>query len=242
MGIIIFKEIVSYFSSLAGYITILVFLVVLGLFLWVFPESSILEYGYAGLDSMFSILPYLFVFLIPAVSMRTFSEEKKEGTFELLATKPLTDWQIILGKYFAVLLVVVVALLPTLVYYLSVYFLGNPVGNIDSGAVIGSYIGALLLAAVFTALGVFTSAITKNQIIAFALSVFLSFFMFSGFGSLSQILSLQHISYYLTSLGLEEHYQSVGRGVLDTRDLIYFLSITAFFLLATRTVLRSRVW
>ncbi|MFD1631230.1 gliding motility-associated ABC transporter permease subunit GldF [Pseudopedobacter beijingensis] len=242
MGIIIFKEIVSYFSSLAGYITILVFLVVLGLFLWVFPESSILEYGYAGLDSMFNILPYLFIFLIPAVSMRTFSEEKKEGTFELLATKPLTDWQIILGKYFAVLLVVVVALLPTLVYYLSVYFLGNPVGNIDSGAVIGSYIGALLLAAVFTALGVFTSAITKNQIIAFALSVFLSFFMFSGFGSLSQILSLQHISYYLTSLGLEEHYQSVGRGVLDTRDLIYFLSITAFFLLATRTVLRSRVW
>lgn len=242
MNTIIYKELAAYFSSLAAYVTITIFLVVLGLFLWVFPESSILEYGYAGLDSLFATIPYLFMFLIPAISMRSFSEEKKEGTFELLATKPLTDWQILMGKFFAVLLVVFIALLPTLVYYISVYQLGNPVGNIDTGAVIGSYIGCVLLASVFASTGVFASALTKNQIVAFSIAVFLCFFLFSGFGSLSQLLSLQHISLFLTNLGAEEHYQSVGRGVLDTRDLIYFLSVSAIFLVITRTVLRSRKW
>src|SRR5690606_1930434 len=154
MNTIIYKELSAYFSSLAAYVTIIIFLVVLGLFLWVFPESSILEYGYAGLDSLFATIPYLFMFLIPAISMRSFSEEKKEGTFELLATKPLTDWQILLGKFFAILFVVFIALLPTLVYYISVYQLGNPVGNIDTGAVIGSYIGCVLLASVFASAGV----------------------------------------------------------------------------------------
>ena len=242
MNTIIYKELSAYFSSLAAYVTITIFLVVLGLFLWIFPESSILEYGYAGLDSLFATIPYLFMFLIPAICMRSFSEEKKEGTFELLATKPLTDWQILLGKFFAVLLVVFIALLPTLVYYISVYQLGNPVGNIDTGAVIGSYIGCVLLASVFASTGVFASALTKNQIVAFSIAVFLCFFLFSGFNSLSQLLSLQHISLFITSLGTEEHYQSVGRGVLDTRDLIYFLSVSVFFLVITRTILRSRKW
>lgn len=242
MNTIIYKELTAYFSTLAAYVTIAIFLVVLGLFLWVFPESSILEYGYAGLDSLFATIPYLFMFLIPAISMRSFSEEKKEGTFELLATKPLTDWQILLGKFFAILLVVLIALLPTLVYYLSVYQLGNPVGNIDSGAVIGSYIGCVLLASVFASIGVFSSSVTKNQIVAFAVAVFLCFFIFSGFNSLSQLLSLQHIAFFITNLGVEEHYQSVGRGVLDTRDLIYFISVSAIFLVITRTILRSRKW
>lgn len=180
MNTIIYKELSAYFSSLAAYVTIAIFLVVLGLFLWVFPQSSILEYGYASLDSLFGTIPYLFMFLIPAISMRSFSEEKKEGTFELLATKPLTDWQILLGKFFAILLVVLIALLPTLVYYTSVYQLGNPVGNIDTGAVIGSYVGCVLLASVFTAIGVFSSSITKNQIVAFAIAVFLCFFFLTG--------------------------------------------------------------
>jgi len=236
------KELFSYFNSLVAYITIIIFLVVLGLFLWVFPDTSILEYGYAGLDSLFSTAPYLFMFLIPAITMRLLSEEKKEGTFEILATKPLTDWQIILGKYLTALTIVIFALLPTLVYYYSIYNLGVTKGNIDSGAVIGSYIGLFLLGGVFTAIGLFTSSVTKNQIIAFAIAVFLCFFAFSGFESLSKILSLQKFDDVLLNLGINQHYQSISRGVLDTRDLVYFLSTITLFLLITKLILGGRKW
>jgi len=229
------KEITSYLSSLVAYVTIGVFLVVLGLFLWVFPDSSILDYGYAGLDSLFSTAPYLFMFLIPAITMRSLAEERREGTFELLLTRPLTDWQIVLGKYFASLLLVLFALIPTLVYYYSVYVLGNPVGNIDTGAVIGSYIGLFLLGACFSAIGLFASSISKNQIIAFTIAVFLCFFFYSGFDSLSQILSLQSLT--LEDLGITEHYQSVSRGVLDTRDLVYFIIVSGIFIWLTLFVL-----
>ncbi|WP_295651011.1 gliding motility-associated ABC transporter permease subunit GldF [uncultured Mucilaginibacter sp.] len=234
------KEITAYLSSMVAYITIGAFLLVLGLFLWVFPESSILEYGYSGLDSLFSTAPYLFMFLIPAVTMRSLAEERKEGTFELLATRPLTDWQIIIGKYLACLLIVLFALLPTLIYYYTVYTLGNPVGNIDTGAVIGSYIGLFLLGGAFVAIGIFASSITNNQIIAFTIAVFLCFFAFSGFDSLSQMLSLQ--SYGLENFGINEHYQSISRGVLDTRDLLYFLSFIAVFVATTKTILGGRKW
>lgn len=236
------KELYSYLSSLVAYITIAVFLIVLGLFLWVFPDTSIMEYGYAGLESLFSTAPYLFMFLIPALTMRLLAEEKKEGTFEILATKPLTDAQIILGKYFAALTLILFALLPTLVYYYSIYNLGVTKGNIDSGAVIGSYIGLFLLGGVFTGIGLFTSSITKNQIIAFALAVFLCFFAFSGFESLSKILSLQKFDDVLINLGINQHYQSISRGVLDTRDLVYFLSTIAIFLLITKFILGGRKW
>lgn len=229
------KEITSYLSSLVAYVTIGVFFVVLGLFLWVFPDSSILDYGYAGLDSLFSTAPYLFMFLIPAITMRSLAEERREGTFELLLTRPLTDWQIVLGKYFASLLLVLFALIPTLVYYYSVYVLGNPVGNIDTGAVIGSYIGLFLLGACFVAIGLFASSISKNQIIAFTIAVFLCFFFYSGFDSLSQILSLQSLT--LEDLGITEHYQSVSRGVLDTRDLVYFIIVSGIFIWLTLFVL-----
>nr|WP_255563738.1 gliding motility-associated ABC transporter permease subunit GldF [Mucilaginibacter rivuli] len=225
---------------MVAYITIGVFLLVMGLFLWVFPDSSILDYGYSGLDSLFSTAPYLFMFLIPAVTMRSLAEERKEGTFELLATRPLTDWQIIAGKYLACLLIVLFALAPTLIYYYTVYTLGNPVGNIDTGAVIGSYIGLFLLGSSFTAIGIFASSITNNQIIAFTVAVFLSFFAFSGFDSLSGLLSLQN--YALQDFGINEHYQSISRGVLDTRDLIYFLSFIAVFLTITKTILGGRKW
>lgn len=236
------KELYSYLSSLVAYITIGIFLVVLGLFLWVFPDTSILDYGYASLDSLFSTVPYLFMFLIPAITMRSLAEEKREGTFELLATRPLTDWQIVLGKYLASLTLVLFALIPTLVYYLSVYQLGVVKGNIDTGAVIGSYIGLFLLGGAFVALGIFSSALTKNQIIAFAIAVFLCFFAFSGFDSASQILSLQRFDDILLNIGINEHYESISRGVLDTRDLIYFLSFITFFLLLTKTILGGRKW
>jgi len=236
------KELYSYFSSLVAYITIGIFLLVLGLFLWVFPDTSILEYGYAGLDSLFNTIPYLFMFLIPAITMRSIAEEKKEGTFELLATRPLTDWQIIGGKYLASLTLVLFALIPTLIYYISVYQLGAVVGNVDTGAVIGSYIGLFLLGAAFVAIGIFASSITKNQIIAFAIAVFLSFFAFSGFDSASQILSLQKFDDILIQLGINAHYESISRGVLDSRDLCYFLSFIFIFLLSTKTILGGRKW
>jgi ABC-2 type transport system permease protein len=236
------KEFSVYLSSLVAYITIIIFLIVLSLFLWVFPDSSIVEYGYSSLESMFNITPYLFMFLIPALTMRSFAEERKEGTYELLVSKPLTEWDILLGKYFATLAVVLLALIPTLVYYYSVYSLGVTRGNIDSGAVIGSYIGLFLLGAAFTAIGIFSSSITKNQIIAFAVAVFLCFFAFSGFDSISSILSLQKVDWLLISLGINEHYQSISRGVLDTRDLVYFLSFITLFLLMTKTILGSRKW
>jgi ABC-2 type transport system permease protein len=225
------KEITTYLSSLVAYVTIGVFLLVLGLFLWVFPDSSILDYGYASLDSLFSTAPYLFMFLIPAITMRSLAEERKEGTFELLLTRPLTDLQIVLGKYFAAVIIVLFALLPTLVYYYSVYTLGTPQGNIDTGAVIGSYIGLFLLGATFAAIGLFASAITKNQIIAFTIAVFLCFFFYSGFDSLSGLLSLQNTG--IQSLGINDHYQSISRGVLDTRDLAYFIIVAAVFIWLT---------
>ncbi len=235
MFTILKKEITAYLSSLVAYVTIGVFLLVLGLFLWVFPESSILDYGYAGLDSLFSTAPYLFMFLVPAITMRSLAEERREGTFELLLTRPLTDWQIVLGKYFASVILVLFALLPTLVYYFSVYQLGNPVGDIDTGAVIGSYIGLFLLGACFAAIGLFASSISKNQVIAFTIAVFLCFFFYSGFDSLSQILSLQNLT--LEDLGISGHYQSVSRGVLDTRDLVYFLILSGIFIWLTLFVL-----
>jgi len=229
------KEITTYLSSLVAYVTIGVFLLVLGLFLWVFPDSSILDYGYAGLDSLFSTAPYLFMFLIPAITMRSLAEERKEGTFELLITRPLTHLQIVLGKYLAAVVIVLFALVPTLVYYYSVYILGIPQGNIDSGAAIGSYIGLFLLGASFAAIGLFASAITKNQIIAFTVSVFICFFFYSGFDSLSGLLSLQSTG--IQSLGINDHYQSISRGVLDTRDLGYFIVLAALFIWLTVVVL-----
>ena len=239
---ILYKEISGFFTSLVAYMTMAAFLLVTGLFLWVFPDSSILDYGYAGLDSFFNIAPYLFIFLIPAITMRSLAEEKKDGTFELLATRPLSDWDIVLGKFLASLAIVFLTLLPTLIYYFSVYQLGITRGNIDSGAVIGSYIGLVLLGSAFTSIGIFTSSLGKNQIIAFTVSVFICFFSFSGFDSISSIISLQGIAGFLTATGINQHYQSVSRGVLDTRDLIYFVSFTALFLLLTKTILGGRKW
>lgn len=242
MFTILKKEISSFLSSLIAYITIVVFLLVVGLFVWVFPDTSILEYGFSSLDSLFSIAPWVFMFLIPAITMRSFSEEKKSGTIELLATRPVTDLQIILGKYFAGLILVLFAILPTLIYYYSVYQLGAVKGNVDSGAVLGSYIGLLFLGASFVSIGIFSSAISENQIVAFIIAVFVSFICYAGFDSFSKLEFLGRISVLIAQLGINEHYLSLSRGVMDSRDVIYFISFIGLFILLTKTVLESRKW
>lgn len=237
------KEIKSFLNSLIGYIVIVVFLLVLNLFLWVFPgDFNILDAGYATIDPLFVIAPWVFMFLIPAVTMRLFADEKKSGTIELLLTYPLSDLQIIFSKYLAGLLLVVFSLLPTLVYYFSVSHLGSPPGNIDTGGMWGSYIGLLFLAAAFVSIGIFASSISENQIIAFIIAVFFCFIFHTGFESLSSIDIFQSIQGTLISFGINEHYLSMSRGVIDTRDVLYFLSLISLFLLLTKTNLESRKW
>ena len=236
------KEFSSFLNSLIGYIVLTIFLVGMGLFVWVFPDSNILDYGFADLDSLFYMAPWVFLFLIPAITMRTFAEEKKAGTIELLLTRPITDLQIILGKYFASLLLVVVALVPTLLYYFTIYRLGSPVGNVDSAAVAGSYIGLLFLAGVFTAIGIFSSAVSENQITSFIIAVFLCFLIYSGFQSLAAINVWGRWSYFISQLGISAHYSSISKGLIDLRDVLYFLSLIAIMIFATKLVLESRKW
>ena len=225
-----------------AYITIGVFLLVSGLLLWFFPDTSILEYGYAELNGFFSLTPFLFMFLIPAITMRSFAEERREGTYVLLASRPLTDWQIILAKYFACLMLVLFALIPTLLYYYSVVQLGLPKGNIDGGAVAGSYIGLLLLGAAFAAIGIFSSSVTKNQVIAFAVAVLLSFIAYSGFDALGKIFASTVLEDVFGWLSINTHFQSMSRGVLDTRDVVYFITFILVFLGLTRIVIGGRKW
>lgn len=206
------RELFSLLNSLMAYITIGVFLLASGLLLWFFPDTSILEYGYAELNGFFNLAPFLFLFLIPAMTMRSFAEERREGTYILLATRPVTDWQIIFAKYLACLVLVIFALLPTLIYSYSIAELALPKGNIDTGAIIGSYIGLLLLGAAFVSIGIFASSLTKNQVVAFALSVFMCFFAYSGFEAMSQIFGLRAIENILLHLSVNEHYQSMSRG------------------------------
>ncbi|GAB2477701.1 gliding motility-associated ABC transporter permease subunit GldF [Hymenobacter qilianensis] len=241
MFAILRKEFNAFLSSPVAYVVLGVFLVATGLFVWVFPESSVLDYGYADLQTLFNIAPWIFLFLIPAITMRTFAEEKKAGTIELLLTRPLTDGQILGGKFLACLLLALLALLPTLLYYYSVYKLGNPEGNIDSAATVGSYLGLALLAGVFVAMGVFASAITRDQIIAFLVAVVGCFLVYSGFDSLASVFEGSP-AYYISQLGIAAHYRDISKGLIDSRDLTYFFSLMAVLLLATRLVLQSRNW
>jgi ABC-2 type transport system permease protein len=239
---VLFKEFNSFLNSLIAYVVIGVFLTGIGLLMWVFPDTSVLEYGYADMDTLFSLGPYVFIFLIPAITMRSFAEERKSGTIELLLTRPLTDWNIILGKYLACFALVLLALIPTLVYYFSIRALGNPEGNIDTPGIIGSYIGLSLLAAVFCALGILASSITTNQIIAFILSAFLCFLMFTGFESLSSMDVWSSASLSIKQLGILYHYEAMSKGLIDSRDVIYFASVISLILLVTRIVIGSRSW
>lgn len=234
------RELFSFLSSMVAYITIGIFLIVAGLLLWFFPETAILDYGYAELDGFFSLVPYLFMFLVPAITMRAFAEEQREGTYELLITKPISQIKIILAKYFACLVLVFFALLPTLIYCFSIAKLGYPAGNLDTGAIIGAYIGLFFLGASFTAMGIFASALTKNQIIAFVICAALCAFAYLGFDYSSQIPALQKIQNFIMALGINQHYVAVSRGVLDTRDLLYFFSFSVLFVVLTHLIVGGK--
>ncbi|MDN3674337.1 gliding motility-associated ABC transporter permease subunit GldF [Flavobacterium branchiarum] len=238
MKSIVLREIKSFFGSPIGYLVIAIFLISNGLFLWVFQgEYNILNTGFADLTPFFTLAPWILTFLIPAVTMRSFSDEKKQGTIELLLTKPLTIWQIVNGKFIGSLLLIIMAIIPTFIYVKVISSLGLPEGNIDMGSTIGSYFGLLFLIGAYTAIGVFTSTLSENQIVAFIIAVFLCFFFYFGFEGLSSLVpgSMSFIS----SLGMQNHFKSMSRGVIDTRDVIYFLSITVLFLSFTVYQLKS---
>ena len=228
------KELRTFFSNATGYIVIGIFLLLTGLFLWGIPgEFNILDAGYANVDGLFYLAPWLFLFLCPAVSMRLFAEEKQTGTWELLITKPIGRLQIVLGKYLAGWTLVSIALLPTLIYYFTVSYLAEPVGNIDSGAFWGSFIGLFLLASVYVAIGTFASSLSKNQIISFIIALFLSFFFYYGFDVMAGFFSTGSSIEMLETIGIHAHYKSMSRGVIDSRDLLYFIVLTILFLVGT---------
>jgi len=243
MFAILTKEIRGFFSSLTGYIVIIVFLLINSLFMWIFPgEWNIFDNGYAGLDTLFLLSPWVFLFLVPAVTMKMFAEEKRLGTIELIFSKPITERGIIWGKYLASVLLVLLALLPCLIYYISIYMLGETPGNLDSGGTWGAFIGLFFLASVYTSAGIFASSLTDNQVIAFIIAVLICFVMFMGFDSIAYLPVLKNLDEFIIRLGINEHYKSISRGVLDIRDVIYFASVVTIFNEATRLVLLSRKW
>jgi ABC-2 type transport system permease protein len=241
MASIFWKEIHSFFSSYIAYLVIIVFVVLTGLFMWVFPDSSIIDYNYAAMDPMFSIAPFILLFLIPAITMRSFAEERQRGTIEYIFTKPLTDLQIIMGKYLANLVLVCISLIPTLIYFYSVYQLGSPVGNLDMGAIFGSYIGLFFLSAAFVAIGIFASTLTDNQIIAFILGALLCFVVQLAFGYIARTPAfIGNLDRFFNFLSLDNHYNAMSKGAIDTRDLVYFVSVIAVFLSASYHVITSK--
>ncbi len=237
------KEITGFFSSITGYLVIIVFLLSTGLFMWVFPgELNVLDAGYASLEPLFRIAPWIFLFLVPAVTMRMLSDEKHSGTLELLLSRPVSAFGIVFSKYLASLTLVFFSLVPCLIYYISVYLLGNPQGNLDAGGTWGSFIGLFFLAAVYAGIGIFSSAISDNSIISFITASALCFMFLRGFKYVAELSIFQGISTLILNLGIEEHYQSMSRGVIDSRDLTYFVALVVIFLFITKTSLQSRKW
>lgn len=234
MKAILKKEFNSFFASPIAYLVIGIFLLINGLFLFVFnTDFNILNAGFADVTPFFYLAPWVFLFLIPGITMKSFADEFNNGTIEILKTKPLSHWQIVLGKFWASLLLVLIAIIPTFIYVYTVYKLGNPIGNIDFGSTIGSYIGLLFLASTYTSIGLFTSTLSKNQIVAFILGVFITFFLFYGFDAIAN--SYGNYSLTIQKIGINEHFNSISRGVIDTRDILYFLSVTFFFLFITKS-------
>lgn len=234
------KEILSFFNSLIAYIVVGIFLTVLGLYMWVIPDT-VFDLAVADMSLLFLVSPYVFLFLIPAITMRSFSEEKKSGTLELLLTRPITEWQLVIGKTLAALTIVVIALVPTLVYFYTIYQLGNPVGNIDAAGVVGAYIGLILLAGVLTAVGTFASSLTDNQIVSFISALFFGWVLLEGIGYLGQLIG-GDAGMLISGFGLSFHYSALSKGVLDTYNLVFLLSGILVFMSATRLVIQSRKW
>lgn len=230
------KEINSFFSTSIGYLVIGIFLITNGLFIWVLKgDFNILDYGFADLSGYYFIAPWIFIFLIPAITMKSFSEEKKQGTLELLLTRPISNWQLVLGKFLGAFTLILLALLPTLLYIYTVYQLGNPVGNIDLGSTIGAYVGLLGIAIIYCAIGIFTSSISNNQIVAFILAIFLCFTLYYGFEGLSEITGTS-----IEKIGIKSHFNNISKGIIDTRDIMYFFSISALFLFFTSLTLTKK--
>jgi ABC-2 type transport system permease protein len=241
---LIIKEINGFLNSLIGYIVIFVFLLTIGLFLWIFQDSSfnLPAAGVADLDALFALTPWVYLMLVPAITMRLFSEEKKAGTIELLLTRPLTEMQVVMAKYIAGVVLVLFSLLPTLCYYYTIQQISLPAGNVDHGSIIGSYIGLLLLGATFVSIGLFSSSLADNQVVSFITSFFLILIFFQGFESIAGMLGFSRFSSIVFNLSFNAHYLSLSRGVIDSRDLVYFFSVIMLFLFLTRFVIESRKW
>ena len=239
---IFIREFAGYLYSLVAWIVLVVFLVGIGLPAWVFPETSILNYGFADLSTLFSTAPYLLIFLVPAITMRAFAEERKAGTLEFLLTRPVSDASVLVGKFLACWALAVLALIPTWTYYYAVYQLGSPVGNLDTPGFIGSWLGLVLLSGLFTSLGILTSVLTPNQVVSFLMASILCFVTYTGFDAISGLEGLGSSGWLIRQLGIYEHYESLGRGLIDSRDLAYFISFAGFNLVVTHAVLTSRKW
>jgi ABC-2 type transport system permease protein len=237
------KEIKEFFSSITGYLVVVVFLLVNSMFMWIFRGSfNVFDIGVANIDTLFVISPWVFLFLVPAITMNMFAGELKSGTMELLLTRPLTEFQIVFAKYMAAVVLVLIALIPTFFYLFSINSLADPIGNVDFGAIFGSYIGLFFLAAVYSAIGILASSFSKNAIISFLLSVLLCYVFFLGFENLAYLGFSGKISDFIIAMGINDHYRSMSRGVLDSRDMVYFLSVISVFIFITKLRLESRKW
>jgi len=232
------KEFNSFFTSTIAYLTIGMFLLINGLFLWVFDDDfNVLNAGFADLTSFFYLAPWILIFLIPAITMKTFADEFRSGTIEILKTRPITNVTLVLGKFFAILTLLIIVLIPTFVYAYSIHELGNPVGNLDYGSISGSYLGLFLLASSFASIGIFTSTLSKNQVVAFLLGICMVFLFYYGFDAVSSLFG--EYSYTIKLFGMNEHYKSISRGVIDSRDVLYFMSIIIFFLFVSKQKLTN---
>lgn len=235
------REITSFFTNSTGPLALGLFLLLNGLFLWVFKGPyNVFDYGFADLSAFFMLSPYIFLILIPGISMKSFSEEKKLGTLELLLMKPLNPWELVMGKFLGIFVLGVMALIPTLMYVWSISSLGTEAGNYDLGLVMGSYFGMLLLLFAYTSIGIFTSTLSENQIVAFLLSITLSLFVYLGFESIAHIIADGSFSLLVENIGMKAHYERIGRGIVDSRDVVYFISISIFFMFLTVTRLKQR--
>jgi ABC-2 type transport system permease protein len=234
------KELNAFFSSLMAYVIIGFFLLLMGLWMWVFPDTNVLDGDYADMQIFFRLSPYILMLLVPAITMHTFTEEKSVGTLEILLTTPLSLSQIILGKYLASLMIILLILLLTSTYYVSVCHLSSPPGNVDTAAVVGAYMGLMSIAAVFSAVGLLASSLTKRQIVAFLLGVLLCVLLYQGFDAWTTLQTWKSYSLVIAQLGIHYHYEALSRGVIDTRDLLYFVSTAMVFLFATGLVIHYK--
>ncbi len=240
MRALYFKEIKSFLSSIIGYIFILIYLIASGLFHWIISyNTNLLEGTEADLIPFFNLSPIIFLILIPAITMRSIAEERRTGTIELLFTRPISDLKILLAKYFAGVTLLIIALVPTIIYYISMYYLGSPVGVIDSGATFTSYLGLILMGAAFVAIGIFASSLTSSQIVAFILSMFLCWIFYDGLKLLGSFNLMGKFDFVVQYISLSFHYDAIKRGVVDTSDIIYFISIISLFIFAALTVIKT---